>query len=76
MKRIKNYKTDEEYEKLNEVAKEHKHKCKCGHLIVIYPFEKKVSKICRYCGNLVFINEKEEFRHKLSKEMKKLQEEK
>ena len=76
MKYIRNYQTNEEYEKLNNATKEYKHKCSCGHTIVIYPFEKKVSKVCRYCGKLVFVNEKEEFKHKLSKEIKKLQEDK
>lgn len=76
MKHIKNFRTDEEYEKLNNVTKEYKHRCKCGASVVIYPFEKKVSKVCKYCGELIFINDKEKFKYKLSKEIKKLQEDK
>lgn len=72
MKKFKReFKNFNEIERLKEVAQEHTHKCKCGHSVVIYPFEKKQSKICRWCGKLVFADKKEEFKHKLQKELKK-----
>jgi ribosomal protein S27AE len=61
----------EEDVKLEEVKSKYKFHCKCGHTVAIYPFEHRISKICSWCGNLVFINKKEEFKHKLKKEMKK-----
>lgn len=39
--------------------------CKCGHSVVIYPFEKRTKKICTWCGEYVYINEREEFKDKL-----------
>lgn len=38
---------------------EYKVKCKCGHSVVVPPTDKK--KICKWCGNYVFTNKKEEF---------------
>ena len=57
--------------KLENEKSKFKYRCKCGHTVSIYPFEHRVSKICSWCGNLVFINKKEEFKYKLRKEMKK-----
>lgn len=39
--------------------------CKCGHSIVILPFEHKTKKLCSHCGNYVYINKQEEFKERL-----------
>lgn len=39
--------------------------CKCGHSLVIFPFEHKNKKICSYCGNYVYTNKHEEFKERL-----------
>lgn len=70
----KEFKTIKEIEIIENETSKYKYKCACGHVIPIYPFEKRQSKVCRWCGRLVFSDKKEEFKHKLSKEMKKLQE--
>nr|DAE91238.1 MAG TPA: alpha-aminoadipate carrier protein [Caudoviricetes sp.] len=41
--------------------------CRCGHSVVIYPFEKRIKKLCSWCGEYVYINEREEFKDKLMK---------
>lgn len=71
MAQIKNYKTEKELDKLKNIEQEYIKVCKCGHRLTIYPYEKKTSKVCNWCGNLVFVNEKEEFKYKLQKELKK-----
>lgn len=44
-------------------------KCKCGHSVA---FPNKTDKvICSWCGNYVFKDKKDEFKYKLSQEMKK-----
>lgn len=50
--------------RVNEISK-YKCYCKCGHPVVIYPMENKVRKICKWCGNWVYIDKKIEFREKL-----------
>lgn len=52
--------------KSDEIAK-YKHMCRCGHSVVIYPFEKRIKKLCSWCGEYVYINEREEFKDKLMK---------
>lgn len=49
--------------------------CKCGHSIVMYPFERKAEKICRWCGNLVFRDKKAEFEYKLKTTMIRMKKE-
>lgn len=39
--------------------------CPCKVSVVFYPFEKRTKKICRACGNYVYINEKERFKDKM-----------
>ena len=39
--------------------------CSCGHSMVIFPFEKKNKKVCRYCGKYVYISKQEEFKERL-----------
>ena len=38
-------------------------KCKCGHTLLISPVNSK--KLCSYCGNYVYRNEKEKFKEKM-----------
>ena len=60
---IKKFK--EQYE--NSGIAKYKHMCRCGHSVVIYPFEKRIKKLCSWCGEYVYINEREEFKDKLMK---------
>lgn len=38
-------------------------KCKCGHSIIFVSW--KTRKLCRWCGNWVFKNKREEFKYRL-----------
>lgn len=58
-------KTPIEIARLDEVRKQYRYKCKCGWYMTIYPFEKIERKICKNCGNYVYINKKSEFKNKL-----------
>ena len=49
---------------LNEKNK-YKFRCKCGHYVIIYPFERYQRKLCDWCGNYIYANKKEEFKEKL-----------
>lgn len=51
--------------RLMEEVSKYKYYCECGHSIVIYPFEKRNKKICRWCGKSVYVNKKEEFKDKM-----------
>ena len=45
-------------------------KCKnCGHSIVFLYFEQRETKICSWCGHLVYANDKVEFKDKLRKSL-------
>ena len=45
-------------------------KCPCGHSVIIaYP---KKSVICTWCGNKVYKDDKEEFKDRLMKSMRRL----
>lgn len=60
-----------EESRLEDVRRKYKYKCKhCGWLNVIYPFEKKVKKICKNCGHYVYISSQAEFEDKLKEVMK------
>lgn len=48
----------------------YKHKCKCGHIVVIA--NKKGMTICNHCGNLVFKNKKIEFEHRMKENLIKV----
>lgn len=54
-------------EKLLRNKRKYKYYCKCGHHVIIYPFEKKKKKICSWCGYYVYANKKEEFKDRLRK---------
>lgn len=58
--------TDDKMMKLREKYRIY---CKCGHSIVIFPFERKTKKICSWCGHYVYLNEKIEFKDRLTKLM-------
>ena len=60
------YMTNKEIDKKEDEASKYKHICKCGHTVVIYPFEKRIKKLCGWCGRYVYINKKEEFRDRLN----------
>lgn len=51
--------------KMIEERNKFKMYCSCGHSMIMFPFEKKNKKICRYCGNYVYINKQEEFKERL-----------
>ena len=53
-----------EVEKLAEEATKHKYYCKCGHTVVIYPFENIDKKLCKWCNHYVFTTKKAEFEYR------------
>ncbi len=61
-------KTNKEIEKQYEKKQEFKVICKCGHRILFY---NKTKVLCNWCGNAVYLNDKEEFKEKLKLEMRK-----
>lgn len=42
-------------------------KCKCGHSVVMYNFDKK---LCGWCGKYVYKDKQTEFKYKLKNKMK------
>lgn len=44
--------------------------CKCGHKIPIPNYKEKA--VCSWCGQLVFIDEKREFKYRLQENKNKL----
>jgi hypothetical protein len=44
--------------------------CKCGHSLVMYPFEKLDYKVCKWCGRRVYKNEQTRFKYILKKYLK------
>lgn len=64
----KNIKEQTRY--FEEIAK-HKYKCKnCGHTVIIFPMEHKIKKLCKWCGEYVYINGKEEFKDRMRGKLK------
>lgn len=51
--------------KLIDERHKYRIKCKCGHIVHIYPFERRNKKICSWCKHYVYINHKEEFKEKV-----------
>ena len=51
--------------KLIDEKNKYRIKCKCGHVIYIYPFEKRNKKICSWCRNYVYLNDREEFKERV-----------
>lgn len=47
-----------------------KYRCKCGHRVVIPKWVDK--QLCKWCGNYVFKNEKDEFEYRLKEKMKEV----
>ena len=47
-----------------EEATKYKYRCKCGHTVVIYPFEGTNKKLCRWCNRYVFKSSKDEFEYR------------
>lgn len=63
----------DDYSKLSNEISKYRTYCCCGHSVVIYPFEKKKSKVCSFCGNLVYKNELEKFKDLLIKKKKEVE---
>lgn len=63
------FNNDDWFNKLSDERQKFKITCECGHRLFIPEFRKKV--ICGWCGHYVYKNEKEKFKDKLLKEMKK-----
>lgn len=45
------------------------HKCDCGHSMYLSPAHPK--RICRWCGNMVYLDKREEFKERLKNIVKK-----
>lgn len=56
--------------KILEERTKYKIYCKCGHSMIIYPFEHTKKKICSYCGHYLYQNKKEEFKDRLLQKKK------
>lgn len=57
--------------KLETERAKYKYYCKCGHSLTIYPMEKRIKKLCSWCGHYVYINKRVEFIDKLKKMLDK-----
>ena len=55
--------------KMHDAMQKIRIKCKCGHSIVVPPKINRV--ICSWCGNYVYKDPKEQFKHDLIKMMRK-----
>nr|DAM30811.1 MAG TPA: 30S ribosomal protein S27 [Caudoviricetes sp.] len=55
----KHYKYDDDYISMVTV------KCRCGHSVSIYNRFRR--EICSYCGRMVFLTKKDEFKYKLKR---------
>lgn len=58
--------TNRELKKRTDEISKYSYRCKCGHSVVIYPFERRIKKLYSCCGEYVYINEKEEFKDRLN----------
>ena len=56
-------KKEKEFEKKVAFDTENTFKCKCGHSIVIYPTTTK--KLCTWCKNYVYRDNKDEFKERM-----------
>ena len=61
--------TWEEFKRRSDSIQSITYACKCGHRMVIPANVDKL--ICKWCGNWVYRNKKDEFKDKLGKELKK-----
>lgn len=67
--RIRN-KADEEFQRGMRTTQQHQYVCKhCGHKQLIPNFMDK--NLCDWCGYWVFRNDKDEFKFRMSEQMKK-----
>ena len=64
------YKKTEEGKLIQEKDK-YKYYCKCGHHVVIYPFEHIERKLCDWCGYYVYTDPKKQKQYDFKKEMNK-----
>ena len=62
-----NKRTVAEIEKFAKAKLKYKRTCKCGHVIYFY---RKDKVLCTWCGVMVYLDEKQEFKEKLLKELK------
>ena len=58
--------TNRELKKRTDEISKYSYRCKCGHSVVIYPFERRIKKLCSWCGEYVYINEREKFKDRLN----------
>lgn len=56
--------------RLDDIRRQYRYKCRCGWETTIYPFEKVDKKLCKNCGNYVYINKEKEFKDRLKEKMK------
>ena len=68
---LPNFYLSKETKRLADERTKYKVYCKCGHSMIIFPFEHRVKKICSYCGNYAYVNEFEKFKEKLNESIKK-----
>ena len=60
-------------QKLEDERAKYKRYCVCGHSIVFPPTSKTNKTICTWCGHFIYKNDKEEFKEKLIKNKKELE---
>ena len=46
-------------------------KCRCGSSVVIYPWDNVERKVCRWCGRLVYMEDKKQQRYNFITDMQK-----
>lgn len=61
--------TVKEYKRMADEYDKVKYKCKCGHRVVIKHNQTKA--MCSWCGSYVFKDNQEEFKYRISEQIKK-----
>ena len=61
--------TVKEYKRMADEYDKVKYKCKCGHRVVIKHNQTKA--MCSWCGRYVFKDNQEEFKYRISEQIKK-----
>lgn len=56
---------------LFENETKNRYKCRCGYSVVIYPFEKRDSKICVNCGYKIYNDAEKQKQYDFKVEMQK-----
>lgn len=59
--------TDKEFKRMADEYSKVKYKCKCGHIVVIPKWLDK--QLCRWCGQFVFKDKKDEFEYRIKESM-------